>query len=120
MTTNRNSEKKVDPDLSHTTLTPEQKLDLVDLLNQYRDVFAYSPTELGRTSVVKHHIDTGNNPPVRQRPYRTPQIQREQIDKHIKDMLDQDIIQASTSPWASPIVLVKKKDGSTRFCVDYR
>ena len=88
MTTNRNSEKKVYPDLSHTTLTPEHKLYLVDLLNQYHDVFAYSPTELGRTSVVKHHIDTGNNPPVRQRPYRMPQIQREQIDKHIKDMLD--------------------------------
>ena len=74
------------PDLSKTTLNTDEQARLINLLNDYHDVFARSQEELGRTSVVQHHIDTGNNPPVRQRPYRTPQLQREQIDSHIKEM----------------------------------
>ena len=114
------AEHRITPDLSKTALTSDQRTRLIALLNQYHDVFPFSQAELGRTSTVQHHIDTGNNVPVRQRPYRTPQVQREQFDKHIEDMLEQDIIEKSTSPWASPIVLLKGKDGTSRFCVDYR
>jgi hypothetical protein len=61
-----------------------------------------------------------NHKPVKLPPRRLPIAQREIAEKEIKTMLDQDVIEKSCSPWASPIVSVKKKDGSIRFCVDYR
>ena len=69
---------------------------------------------------MQHHIDTGNASPVRQQPYRVSPTVRNRIDSHVNKMLNQGTIQPSVSPWAAPVVLVKKKDGSERFCVDYR
>ena len=69
---------------------------------------------------VRHAIETGNHPPVHTPPYRVSykdeQVQRQEIEK----LLNQGIIEESTSPWSSPIVLVRKKDGSVRFCIDFR
>ena len=93
---------------------------LNELLLDYKDIFAKSSLDLGRTSVVEHKIDTGNAQPIKQSPYRVSQQQRAEIDSHIANMLEQDIIEVSSSPWSSPVVLVKKKDGTTRFCIDYR
>ena len=107
-------------DLSTSVLTPEEQARLRCLLNEYRDIFAVQPGELGRTNIVQHHIETGNHPPIRSRPYRVPHAQREVIDKHIDDMLHRNVIQPSASPWASPVVLVPKPDGTSRFCVDFR
>ena len=90
------------------------------LIAEYRDIFALKPEELGRTGLVKHHIDTGDNPPIRQRPYRVSESQRGIIEEHVTDMLNRGIIQPNTSLWASPIILVKKKDGTDRFVVDFR
>ena len=84
------------------------------------DIFSQGSHDLGRTSAVKHQIFTDGSAPIRQRPYRTAPAQREQITQHIQSMLETDIIEPSVSPWGSPTVLVKKKDGSTRFCIDYR
>ncbi|CAF5098327.1 unnamed protein product, partial [Rotaria magnacalcarata] len=71
-------------------------------------------------ATVRHAIENGTHPSVHTPPYRASyrdeQIQREEIDK----LLKQGIIEESTSPWLSPIVLVRKKDGSVRFCVDFR
>ena len=83
------------------------------------DVFALSDSELGCTGIVKHHIDTEGHPPIKQHVRRTPFIQREKISQMVADMEAWGVIQSSISSWASPIVLVPKKDGSTRFCVDY-
>ena len=102
-------------DLSTSVLTPEEQAQLRCLLDEYRDIFAVQPDELGRTNIVQHHIETGNHPPIRSRPYRVPHAQREVIDKHIDDMLHRNVIQASASPWASPVVLVPKPDGSSQF-----
>ena len=107
-------------DLSDTTLTADQQEQLKTLVEEYRDIFALSPQELGRTGLVKHHIDTGGHPPIRQRPYRVSEAQRGIIEEHIDDMLSRGIIQPSVSPWSSPIILVKKKDGTDRFVVDFR
>eukprot|EP00731_Ephydatia_muelleri_P028964 Em0020g608a len=90
------------------------------LLMEYADVFAFNSGQIGRTNILKHRIDTGNTPPVHLLPRRIPQSRREEMAKLVKDMLEQGAIQQSDSPWSSPVVLVKKKDGSVRFCVDYR
>ena len=65
-------------------------------------------------------IDTGNNPPIKLKPYRTPLLKRKIVDDAIDDMLQANIIRHSTSPWSFPIVVVDKKDGTKRFCVDFR
>ena len=69
---------------------------------------------------MKHVVDTGDAPPIKQRPYRTTPDHREEIDRQVDDILQKGIIQESLSPWSSPVVLVKKKNGEMRFCIDYR
>ena len=76
--------------------------------------------ELGSTDLVHHVIDTGNEWPCRQPVRRIPFALQEKVDKMVSEMLKQGVIRLSWSPRASPIVLVIKKDGSTRFYVDYR
>ena len=71
------------------------------------------------TSLVTHQIDTGSSHPIRQPARRLPLHKRAEADTLLKDTLEKGVIEPSSSPWTSPIVLVKKKDGSTRFCVDY-
>ena len=87
---------------------------------KHKDVFAKNKTDLGRTDIVKHKINTGTAAPVKQNPRRLPLSKRELVREDISKMLEQGIVQPSQSPWSSPVVLVQKKDGSTRFCVDYR
>ena len=108
------------PDFSDVCVPEELRSQLLPVLQQNSDVFAANPHDVGRTSTVKMTIDTGDHPPVRQRPYRVPLSQQKVVDQAIEDMLAHDVIERSSSAWASPIVLVKKKDGSTRFCVDFR
>ena len=104
-------------ELSDTTLSPVEQEKPQALLLQYQDIFAPSGSQLGRTNIVQHTIHTGEAPPIRLRPYCTSPTQREEIDKQITDMLSQNIIQESVSPWSAPVVLVKKKDDTTRFFV---
>ena len=65
-------------------------------------------------------IDTGDHQPIRLRPYRTPVHKRGVVGEAVKDMLDAGIIERSKSPWSFPIIIVEKKDGGHRFCVDFR
>ena len=74
----------------------------------------------GLTTLAEHRIQTEGGVPVRLPPYRIPQVFREAVHSELKEMLDHGIIERSTSDWASPMVTVKKKDGSLRLCVDYR
>ena len=90
---------------------------ILDTLLRYEVVFEES---LGYTDVITHKINTGVTAPIRQYPRQSPYAYREQVSRQLSDMLEQEVIQQSNSPWASPIVLVKKNDGNFRFCVDYR
>jgi len=74
----------------------------------------------GYTEVVRHEIDTGNEAPVRQSLRRQPFVLLPEIDAQVELMLQQGIIEPSMSEWASNVVMVRKKDGTPRFCVDYR
>ncbi|MCG7868284.1 MAG: hypothetical protein JAY74_18205 [Candidatus Thiodiazotropha taylori] len=105
---------------STENLSSEQALQVKELLLKHKDVFAKDKTDLGRTNVVKHTINTGDAAPVKQNPRRLPLSKRELVKDEVSKMLQQGIIEPSQSAWSSPIVLVQKKDGSTRFCVDYR
>jgi len=102
-------------------LTPEQRLRARNMLAQFGDVFPVPGEPItGHTDAVQHDIDTGDTRPIRT-PLRrlSPTKIREQEVK-IAEMLRGGQIEASDSPWSSPTVLVKKKDGTMRFCVDYR
>ena len=101
-------------------LNEKEKLSLRGLLTSFKDIFASSSLDLGHTTIIEHSIDTCNARPIKHAPYRVSQAQQSEIDKQISNVLCQNIIKPSSSPWSSPVVLVKKKDGSTWFCVDYR
>ena len=107
-------------DLPVNELLESEVSKLKALVMEFGDVFALNEKELRCTNLTKHYIDTGNHCPIRQQPYRTPVVRRKKVAEMVEDMKHQGVIQPSCSPWASPIVLVPKKDGKLRFCVDYR
>ena len=105
---------------SITELSPEDHWKVAALLNEYQDVFSSGDHDLGRTAIIKHISKTESKAAIRQRPRgMAPALQAEAY-RQIEDMLDRGVIEPSTSPWSSPIVLVTKKDGTKRFCMDYR
>ena len=93
---------------------------LKELLLEFNDVFSTSDQDLGRTSVCEHRIDTGESRPVRQPLRRQPLPYRAAIDEHLGQMLAAGVVEPAVSEWAANVVLAKKKDGSLRFCIDYR
>ena len=105
---------------SITHLNSSQRKILRNFLIDNADVYSSGKKDLGHTHLVKHDIDTQGHTPVRQRMRHQPLAKQSIEDELVDEMLDQEVIEPSKSPWASPIVLAKKKDGSTRFCVDYR
>ncbi len=76
--------------------------------------------QLGRTNCVKHRITTIDEIPVRKRAYKISLEKHQFIESQVQELLEKQIIRPSISPWAAPVVVVvPKKDGSSRFCVDY-
>lgn len=98
----------------------EKAKQVKELLIEYSSIFSKGPDDLGCTGMVKHHIRTADALPIRQRPRRLPHALREEANRAVEEMRKHGVIEPSSSPWSSPVVLVKKPDGSTRFCVDYR
>lgn len=101
-------------------LEESQALMARELLLQHANVFAFSDDAFNQTSLVTHKINTGDSLPIRQHARRLPLAKQKEADDLIGKMAKRGIIESSTSPWLSPVVLVSKKDGTTRFCVDYR
>ena len=101
-------------------LDEEQKIRVAQMLNKFQDSFSRDEWDLGLTHLAAHAIKTEGAAPVKQPPRRVPMAYAEEEKKAIEDLKAKGVIRDSTSPWASPIVLVKKKDGSVRPCVDYR
>ncbi len=101
------------------TLTEHQQEMLIALLSEHQEVFAATDDDLGKFSALQHSIDTGMAKPVRQPVRRTPLGFWNEEETHLKKMLEAGIVVPSSSEWASPIVLVRKKDGGVRWCIDY-
>lgn len=100
--------------------TNKHKNELLNLLNEYRDCFALSMDELGKTPICEMQIKLLDDSPVTYKPYRLPYCERIVVRDLINQLLENNIVTESNSPYASPIVLVKKKNGENRLCVDYR
>ena len=98
-------------------LDEQKKTEVTDLVEAYADVLTEVP---GKTSLVEHRIPLTRTTPIRSRPYPIPYSCLESLQKEIDDMLKMGIIAKSETPYASPVVIVNKKDGSKRICIDYR
>jgi len=101
-------------------VSEEQLVELIKILREYADVFSTGKHDLGETSLAAHQIDTGDARPIRQTLRRQPFHILDKIDEYVVKMVQAGVIEPSCSPWTSNIVVVSKKDGSLRFCVDYR
>ena len=100
-------------------LTDHEKGQIRAFLTEFSDLFATVGGPLGHTDIIKYAICT-KGAPIRQPPCRLPKSLKSVVNTEVSKMLDQGVVRHSNSPWSSPIVIVQKKDGTWRFCVDYR
>lgn len=112
--------KESDKTVKGVKVPEEFKSEVDKVLERNKDLFVTEDKDLGRTNTVEMRIDTGTHEPIRKCPYRTPLKQRKEVELALEEMMRAGIIERSNSPWSFPIVLVEKKDGSKRFCVDFR
>jgi hypothetical protein len=102
------------------TLDEEQQANVLQLINEFRDCFAVNTKELGDAHVKDMQIRLQDDIPVSYRPYRLAYAERSVVRGIVQDLLSNGIIRESESPYSSPVLLVKKKSGEYRMCVDYR
>ena len=106
--------------LNNTKLNQDQRTQVISFLESNDSIFANSYETLGCATIGAFKINTNENNPIFIPPYRKSKRENEIIDKEIEKMLKAKIIRPSTSPWSSSVVVVEKKDGSPRLCIDYR
>ena len=108
-------------DLSGLDHWPKEKAGHAhELLMEYHDIFSLDENELGCASQVKHTIKVTDNESFKERFQRIPPLLLEEVRTHVNDMLQAGAIRPSSSPWCNTVVLVQKKDGGLRFCIDFR
>ena len=88
--------------------------ELNTVLRRHETIFAQTSTSVGKIKNVVHPIHTNPHPPIQRRPYRRPQLEYDEISRQVSDLLEKKLIRPSTSPWAFPVTLAPKKDGSQR------
>lgn len=113
-------ETQKDDDFNHGNLNPEELKQLKQLLEKYADCFSSGLHDLGFTDLTEMVIELEDTQPVVYRPYRMSYADRALVRSMVQEMVDYGIVRESTSPYASPILLVQKKTGDKRLCVDYR
>ncbi len=101
-------------------LSPTERARVRRLLLEYLDRFVTDPSLMGRTDLVRMSIEVSPGPPCRVAAYRYHPREQQYIRDFVNDLLDKSVIRPSTSAWAAPVVIVYKKDGTPRFCIDYR
>ena len=101
-------------------LNQEQQMQLARLLSEFKDVFAQDEFDLGNFTAIEHTIETGDARPIKQGMRRTPVCFAGEEEAHLNKMLKAGVIQESNSDWASAPVLIRKRDGTVRWCIDYR
>jgi len=109
-----------DETVSHAHLSESLQQSLAAVLRRNSDAFATGPLDLGFCAALQHDIDTGDAFPIKQSPRRPPFAAREAEDAILDEMLQTGVIEPSNSPWSSPVCMVKKKEDTYRFCIDYR
>ena len=107
-------------DMTRCKLQADDRVKLVELLHSYADCFAANPKNPSTTTVTQHSIVTGDAKPIKLPPYRVARQHESFIRSEIEQLLVNGQIEKSSSPWSFPVVVVLKKDGSLRFCIDYR
>ncbi|GAQ92084.1 putative retrotransposon protein [Klebsormidium nitens] len=113
--------RAVEPQLQlAASLSPDEKARMIALLRRYPHAFSKDPGDLGLVRGIYHRIDTGDHPPIRRAGRLHSPFEKEEIDKQVDPMEAWHVIRRSTSPYAQPVVLARKKNGKWRFCVDYR
>jgi hypothetical protein len=106
--------------LTNPELKKDDKERLLALINEYRDCFATTIEEVGTSTKGELKIELLDSTPVAYRPYRLSHAEREEVNRQIQTLKTHGIIRDSTSPYASPILLVRKKNGEQRLCIDFR
>jgi transposase InsO family protein/dUTPase len=100
--------------------TAAEAKDVKDMVVRWKQIFSKDSADLGKTSLLKHRIDLHDNIPVKERARRIPPNLIDEVREHIQELHSMGVIEESVSPWSSPVVLVRKKSGELRMCVDYR
>ena len=103
-----------------TDLTSPQVHTLNVLIEEHRLAFAWGKHDMGRCDFVEHHIEVHGHAPIQKRPFRYSASEREILRKEINDMLELGVLEHSQSPWGFPAILLPKKDGGIRVCIDFR
>jgi len=93
---------------------------LQQVLHEYANICTSSQTEISKTTLITHKINTENAAPISQKPYRMNPENEKFLNEEVERLLQAKIIRKSYSPWASPVVIVGKKGGDKRLCIDYR
>ena len=117
---NKTTKKIFDTIKISSNLTQEQDERLRSLLQKHIDIFSKDDSDIGDCDMIKHRIDLIDDTPFKQRHRRIPPSMIDEVRQHIEELLSGGIIRKSKSPWASNVVLVRKKNGKLRLCVDYR
>lgn len=106
--------------LPYYNLSKSQKDIADDIIKRYKSISFEEKGELGRTNLICHKIDTGDNLPIKQRSYRLSPIKQQALINEVDKMLEWKVIEKCESPWLSPVLITPKKNGEWRFCVDSR